>query len=96
MSTLYWLTKTAVSSARLYWESKLAVLRPEGRHPADRGQRLPRGDLHRRRESWVARRYPHLIHYNRLAKGGHFAAWEQPEEFVVGDARRRRSSDQLR
>ena len=43
--TLYWLTNTAVSSARLYWESKLAVLRPEGRDAPDRGQRLPRRDL---------------------------------------------------
>ena len=43
--TLYWLTNTAVSSARLYWESKLAVLRAEGRDAPDRGQRLPRRDL---------------------------------------------------
>ena len=51
---LYWFTKTAVSSARLYWESKLVVLRPEGRHAADRDQRLPGGDLHRSRELGAA------------------------------------------
>ena len=46
--TLYWLTNTAVSSARLYWESKLRVLRAQGRHDPGGGQRLPGRDLRRR------------------------------------------------
>jgi pimeloyl-ACP methyl ester carboxylesterase len=78
--TLYWLTNTAVSSARLYWESKFAFFAPK--HVAipvavsafpDEVVQTPR--------SWAERAYPRLIHYNRLEKGGHFAAWEQPQRF---------------
>ena len=77
--TLYWLTNTAVSSARLYWESKLAFFAPKGVAPPGRRERLPRRDLHRRRGAGPRRPIPNLIHYNRLPKGGHFAAWEQPQ-----------------
>ncbi len=77
--TLYWLTNTAVSSARLYWESKLAFFAPKGVR-FRRRERLPRRDL-RRPKSWTEKAYPNLIYYNRLPKGGHFAAWEQPELF---------------
>lgn len=75
--TLYWLTNTAVSSARLYWESKLAFF-------ASKGVTLPVGvsvfpdELYAAPRSWAEKAYPNLIHYNRLPKGGHFAAWEQP------------------
>jgi len=75
--TLYWLTNTAVSSARLYWESKLAFFQPKG-------VELPMGvsafpdEIYTAPESWARRAYPNLIHYNRLPAGGHFAAWEQP------------------
>ena len=78
--TLYWLTNTAVSSARLYWESKLAFFAPKG---VD----LPMGvsaypdEIYTAPESWARKAYPKLIHYNRLPKGGHFAAWEQPRFF---------------
>ena len=79
--TLYWLTNTAVSSARLYWESKLAFFAPKG-------VTLPMGvsaypdEIYTAPESWARRAYPNLVHYKRLAKGGHFAAWEQPQSFV--------------
>jgi pimeloyl-ACP methyl ester carboxylesterase len=80
--TLTWLTNTALSGARLYWEywgkgyfntkgvsipAAVSVF-PDELYPAPR--------------SWAERAYPKLIHYNKLPKGGHFAAWEQPELFV--------------
>lgn len=78
--TLYWLTNTAVSSARLYWESKLAFFAPKG-------VTLPVGvsvfpdEIYAAPRSWATAAYPNLIHLNRLDRGGHFAAWEQPELF---------------
>jgi pimeloyl-ACP methyl ester carboxylesterase len=78
--TLYWLTKTAVSSARLYWESKLPFFAPKG-------VTLPTGvsvfpdEIYAAPRRWAEQAYPNLVHYNRLPKGGHFAAWEQPELF---------------
>src|SRR5512144_1362203 len=79
--TLYWLTNTPVSSARLYWENKFTFFAPK--HVAipvavsafpDEVVQTPR--------SWAQSAYPQLIYYNRLEKGGHFAAWEQPEIFA--------------
>ena len=76
--TLYWLTNTAISSARLYWENKQPFFAPK--HVAipvavsvfpDEICPAPR--------SWVERAYPKLVLYNRHPKGGHFAAWEQPQ-----------------
>jgi pimeloyl-ACP methyl ester carboxylesterase len=76
--TLYWLTKTAVSSARLYWESKLAFFAPKGVPVPAAVSAFP-DELYQAPRSWTEKAYPKLIYYNRLAKGGHFAAWEQPE-----------------
>jgi pimeloyl-ACP methyl ester carboxylesterase len=79
--TLYWLTGTAVSSARLYWESKLAFFAPKG-------VKIPMGvsafpdEIYTAPKSWAEKAYPKLVHYNRLPKGGHFAAWEQPAAFT--------------
>lgn len=79
--TLYWLTGTAVSSARLYWESKLPFFAPKG-------VKIPMGvsafpdEIYTAPKSWAEKAYPKLIHYNRLPKGGHFAAWEQPAAFT--------------
>jgi len=79
--TLYWLTNTTVSSARIYWENKLAFFAPK--HVAipvavsafpDEVVQTPR--------SWAESAYSNLIYYNRVEKGGHFAAWEQPELFA--------------
>jgi pimeloyl-ACP methyl ester carboxylesterase len=78
--TLYWLTNTAVSSARLYWESKLAFFAPKGVLIPVAVSAFP-DEIYTAPRSWTERAYPKLIHYNRLPKGGHFAAWEQPELF---------------
>jgi pimeloyl-ACP methyl ester carboxylesterase len=80
--TLYWLTKTAVSSARLYWESKLPFFAPKGVTVPTAVSVFP-DEIYSAPQSWAETAYPNLIHYNRLAKGGHFAAWEQPEVFCA-------------
>ena len=78
--TLYWLTNTAVSSARLYWESTLSFFAPKG-------VTLPTGvsvfpdEIYAAPRSWATAAYPNLVHFNRLDRGTHFAAWEQPELF---------------
>jgi pimeloyl-ACP methyl ester carboxylesterase len=79
--TLYWLTNTAVSSARLYWESKLAFFAPKGVTLPTAVSVFP-DEIYAAPRSWTEHAYPHLIYYNRLPKGGHFAAWEQPEVFA--------------
>jgi pimeloyl-ACP methyl ester carboxylesterase len=77
--TLTWLTNTALSGARLYWENKLASFF------AVKGVGVPVAvsafpdELYQAPRSWAERAYPKLIHYNKLDKGGHFAAWEQPQ-----------------
>ncbi len=78
--TLYWLTNTAVSSARLYWESKLPFFAPKG-VPAPTAVSVFPDEIYAAPRSWTEKAYPKLIYYNRLPKGGHFAAWEQPELF---------------
>jgi pimeloyl-ACP methyl ester carboxylesterase len=80
--TLYWLTNTAVSSARLYWESKLAFFAPKGVQLPTAVSVFP-DELYAAPRSWAEKAYPKLIHYNRLDKGGHFAAWEQPQFFTT-------------
>ena len=78
--TLYWLTNTAVSSARLYWESKLPFFAPKHVAIPVAVSAFPE-ELYQAPQSWSERAYPKLIHYNKLEKGGHFAAWEQPKTF---------------
>ena len=80
--TLYWLTGTAVSSARLYWESKLAFFAPKGVTLPVAVSAVP-DEIYTAPRSWAERAYPKLVHYRRLAKGGHFAAWEQPAAFAT-------------
>jgi pimeloyl-ACP methyl ester carboxylesterase len=80
-ATLYWLTNTTISSARLYWESKLAFFAPKGIAIPVAVSAFP-DELYQAPKSWTEKAYPKLIHYNKLDKGGHFAAWEQPELFV--------------
>jgi pimeloyl-ACP methyl ester carboxylesterase len=79
-ATLYWLTRTGVSSARLYWESKLAFFAPKG-VAIPTGVSVFPDEIYAAPRSWAEKAYPNLIHFNRLPKGGHFAAWEQPELF---------------
>jgi pimeloyl-ACP methyl ester carboxylesterase len=80
--TLYWLTNTGVSSARLYWESKLAFFAPKGVAIPVAVSAFP-DEIYTAPRSWTERAYPKLVHYGRLDKGGHFAAWEQPEVFAA-------------
>ena len=76
--TLFWLTNTGVSSARLYWENKLPFF-------SVKGVKVPVGvstfvdEIYRAPRSWTEQAYPNLVYYNRQDRGGHFAAWEQPQ-----------------
>lgn len=76
--TLYWLTKTAISSARLYWENKLVFFDPKGIKIPVAVSVFP-DEIYAAPESWTKKAYANLIHFNKLDKGGHFAAWEQPK-----------------
>jgi pimeloyl-ACP methyl ester carboxylesterase len=78
--TLYWLTNTGVSSARLYWENKLNFFAPKHVDIPVAVSVFP-DEIYAAPQSWTDKAYPKLIHYNRLPKGGHFAAWEQPRAF---------------
>jgi pimeloyl-ACP methyl ester carboxylesterase len=81
--TLYWLTNTAISSARLYWENKTTILSAAAQMTAEIS--LPVGvtvfpdEIYRAPKSWTQRAYRNLVYFNEVDKGGHFAAWEQPE-----------------
>ncbi len=74
-ATLYWLTRTAISSARLYWENKLAYFDIKNIKIPVAMSVFP-DEIYAAPRSWTERAYPRLIHFNRLPKGGHFAAWE--------------------
>src|SRR6266550_3846988 len=80
--TMTWLTNTALSGARLYWEcwGKLGFFSAKGVSIPVAVSVFP-DELYPAPRSWAERAYPKLIHYNKVAKGGHFAAWEQPENF---------------
>lgn len=76
--TLYWLTNTGVSSGRLYWDNKFGFFDTKNvAIPA--GVSVFPGEIYQAPRSWAERAYPGLIHYNELDRGGHFAAWEQPQ-----------------
>jgi pimeloyl-ACP methyl ester carboxylesterase len=85
--TLYWLTNTAISSARLYWDT--TQISTGGGFFDVRGVTIPVAvsafpdEIYAAPKSWAERAYPKLIHYNKLDKGGHFAAWEQPAPFTA-------------
>jgi pimeloyl-ACP methyl ester carboxylesterase len=79
--TLYWLTNTGVSSGRLYWENKADFFDAKPISIPFAISVFP-DELYEAPRSWAERAYPHnLIHYNKLDRGGHFAAWEQPQLF---------------
>ena len=80
--TLYWLTGTAISSARLYWENKLAFFDPKHISIPVAVSVFP-DEIYASPRSWTERAYPKLIYFNKLDKGGHFAAWEQPKSFSI-------------
>jgi pimeloyl-ACP methyl ester carboxylesterase len=78
-ATLFWLTNTTISAARLYWEGFAKVdFGPKNVSIPVAVSVFPDEQYHTPR-SWAERAYPNLIHYNQLDKGGHFAAWEQPQ-----------------
>jgi len=79
--SLYWLTNTGVSSARIYRESKLNFFDVKEVTVPTAVSIFP-DEIYAAPRSWVERAYPKLIHYNRLDKGGHFAAWDQPELYI--------------
>ena len=79
--TLYWLTNTAVSASRLYWEYKGGFWDAKGVEIPVAVSVFP-NEAYQAPRSWVERAYPNLIHFNEVDKGGHFAAWEQPQLFV--------------
>src|ERR1700736_1049195 len=79
--TLYWLTNTGISSARLYWENKADFFDAKNISIPFAISVFP-DELYQAPRSWAERAYPHnLIHYNQLDRGSHFAAWEQPGIF---------------
>lgn len=86
--TLYWLTRTGASAARSYWEDGQAAI-----EAAKSGQPAPQvtmpvgfssfpGEIWRTPRSWVEQAYPNVIYYNEASRGGHFAAWEEPQIFT--------------
>jgi pimeloyl-ACP methyl ester carboxylesterase len=76
--TLYWLTNTGVSSGRLYWDNKFGFFDTKN-VSVPVGVSVFPGEIFQSPRSWAERAYPNLIHYNELDRGGHFAAWEQPQ-----------------
>jgi pimeloyl-ACP methyl ester carboxylesterase len=84
--TLYWLTGTGASAARSYWEGGQAAARAAGQAPAPIsipvGYTTFPGEIFRASRGWVERSYPSLAYFNEADKGGHFAAWEEPELFA--------------
>ena len=80
-TTTLQLTNTAVSSSRLYRENKLPFFLPMGVAIPMAVSAFP-DEVYQLPRSWAEQAYPNLIHYNRPAKGGHFAAWEQPQLLV--------------
>src|SRR5215217_4526214 len=78
--TLYWLTNTGISASRLYWEYKGGFFDAKGVEIPVAVTVFP-SEQYQAPRSWAERAYPNLIHFNEVDKGGHFAAWEQPELF---------------
>jgi len=87
--TVYWLTGTGASAARSYWESGQAQAAAQASGQAPPEASLPVGftqfpdEIFRAPESWVEQRYPNVIYFHKAEKGGHFAAWEEPEIFTT-------------
>lgn len=80
--SLYWFTETAVSSAHIYWENYPASF-AGGRIDVPVGASIFPKEIFRAPRTWAEKSYPQLIYWNELPKGGHFAAFEQPELFVA-------------
>jgi pimeloyl-ACP methyl ester carboxylesterase len=86
--TLYWLTNTATSAARLYWENQghtptSATAQKTGQISLPVAITVFPHESYRAPETWARRAYPNLIYFHEVDKGGHFAAWEEPELFAA-------------
>jgi pimeloyl-ACP methyl ester carboxylesterase len=88
--TLYWLTNTGISAARLYWDTlhevplrQVAFFAPSGITKIPVAVSAFPDELYTAPRSWTERAYPKLMYFNQLPKGGHFAAWEQPDVFTT-------------
>jgi hypothetical protein len=85
--TLYWLTGTGASAARSYWEAGQATARAAGQAPppvsVPVGFTTFPGEIVATPRTWVEQAYPTLTYFNKADKGGHFAAWEEPELFAT-------------
>jgi pimeloyl-ACP methyl ester carboxylesterase len=86
--SLYWLTNSSISSARIYWEHRgTEIILSSSQKTAD--IKVPVAisvfpqEVYQPQESWARRAYPTLIYFNEASRGGHFAAWEYPEDFSV-------------
>ena len=79
--TLYWLTNTGVSASRLYWEYRGGFFNAKGVQIPVAVTVFP-GEQYQAPRSWAEQAYPNLIHFNEVERGGHFAAWEEPEIFT--------------
>src|SRR5262249_50927621 len=85
--TLYWLTGTGASAARTYWENGRAQATAAAAGQAPPDLRLPvtfttfPGEVFAAPRSWVEKAYPTLVYFNAVDRGGHFAAWEEPQLF---------------
>jgi pimeloyl-ACP methyl ester carboxylesterase len=83
--TLYWLTATGASAARSYWENGQATVRAAGQAPppvsVPVGFTTFPGEISQTPRSWVEQAYPTLVYFNKVERGGHFAAWEEPQLF---------------
>jgi pimeloyl-ACP methyl ester carboxylesterase len=83
--TLFWLTNTGVSASRLYWEW---LSRDKGSYLSVKNVTVPVAvsvfpdEVYQAPRSWAQQAYPNLIHFNEVDRGGHFAAWEQPELYA--------------
>jgi hypothetical protein len=78
--TLYWVTNTGISASRLYWENKMNLYNAADVSIPAAVSALP-GESYQAPRSWTERAYHNLIYYNQPDRGGHFAAWEQPQVF---------------
>ena len=87
--TLYWLTGTGASAARSYWEGGGATASAAAAGQAAPDALLPvafttfPGEIFRAPRRWVEKSYPNVVYFNEVDKGGHFAAWEEPELFAT-------------
>jgi hypothetical protein len=80
--TLTWVTNTGVSSARLYWENKLGFFDVKGVSAPAAVSAFPQ-ELYQAPRGWAEKAFPNLIYFNKVERGNHFAAWQEPDLFTT-------------